>query len=150
MSVADLPSLRDERDEWMRDAACRGVGLDDPDLFFPEQMTSEKAATAVAMCNRCPVQEACMKFAIVNGEEYGIWGGLSPRARREITSILSRQPRQRELATYNRYLEHKRAGRNDPIKATSRDMHVSTATVYHHIRLIKFKAIFGDWNKETK
>lgn len=141
----DLPSLRDQRIRWMRDAECRGI--DNPDIFFPDQMSSQVAAMAVAMCNRCQVQEACMRFAIANGEEYGIWGGLSPRARREIASASTRQPRPRELATYHRYMEHKQAGRTDPIKATSRDLHISTATVYHHIRLIKFKSLFGSKHK---
>ena len=139
MDVFDFPSLTDGDARWMKHAECRGAAAP---LFFPETMSDSSAATAVSMCNRCPVQEDCARYAITNNIEYGIWGGLSPRARREIASSSKDKDRTREQLTYTTYNKHKAAGRADPVKATSRELDISTATVYHHVRIMKFKAIF--------
>lgn len=134
-----LNRLVDSEAGWMVEAACRGQ---ETNLFFPENMNVASAAHAVATCHRCPVQLACARYAIVNQIEYGIWGGLAPRARREIIASANKTDRSREQHTYDRYMEHRAAGRNDPVKATARDLNVSTATVYHHIRLVKFAALY--------
>jgi WhiB family redox-sensing transcriptional regulator len=141
----DYPALRDATADWMVNAACRDAGVD----FFPDHMSTPAAAHAVAVCQRCPVQDACARYAIVNDIEYGIWGGLSPRARREIASSRTNKDRTREMLTYNTYQKHRDKNRTDPVKATARDLGISTATVYHHVRIIKFKLIFeqfGDTN----
>jgi WhiB family redox-sensing transcriptional regulator len=64
---------------WQRYANCMGV---DPDLFFPERGASTREAKEV--CRGCVVREDCLEFALVNGEKFGIWGGLSERERRRI------------------------------------------------------------------
>ncbi len=61
---------------WMAEAACTGS---DPDLFFGE--SGDPCVDAKAICGRCPVSEACLKFAIQNSERFGIWGGLTFRQR---------------------------------------------------------------------
>jgi WhiB family redox-sensing transcriptional regulator len=71
---------------WQVQANCMGV---DPDLFFPERGASTREAKAV--CRGCVVREECLEYALVNGEKFGIWGGLSERERRRIR-------RQRALA----------------------------------------------------
>jgi WhiB family redox-sensing transcriptional regulator len=60
---------------WADDAACRGM---DTKLFFPER--GEQAATAKAICRRCPVRRECLDVAQVNG----VWGGLSATERKEL------------------------------------------------------------------
>ena len=75
MGAYEFPSLKDDDARWMQNAACRNV---DYDIFFPEAMSDASAAAAVSMCNRCPVQDDCARYAIINSIEYGIWGGLSP------------------------------------------------------------------------
>lgn len=40
-------------------------------------------AKAVAICNKCPVQDLCLVQAINNKEEYGIWGGFTSKERKE-------------------------------------------------------------------
>jgi WhiB family redox-sensing transcriptional regulator len=144
MEYFDFPSLTDGDARWMINAECRGAAFD---LFFPETMTDSGAATAVSMCNRCPVQDDCARYAIINNIEYGIWGGLSPRARREIASSANDKDRTREQLTYDTYTRYKTAGRTDPVKATSRELEISTATVYHHVRIMKFKTIFEGLKK---
>ena len=64
---------------WQQYANCLGV---DPDLFFPERGVSTREAKEV--CRGCVVREACLEYAIVHAEKFGIWGGLSERERRRI------------------------------------------------------------------
>ena len=64
---------------WRNKANCLGV---DPDLFFPERGVSTREAKAV--CQGCVVRKECLEYALVNGEKFGIWGGMSERERRRI------------------------------------------------------------------
>lgn len=64
---------------WMALANCAGV---DPDLFFPER--GESTASAKDVCRGCVVRTECLEYALINGEKFGIWGGLSERERRRI------------------------------------------------------------------
>ena len=64
---------------WRNRAACRGI---DPDIFFP--VTDEDAEPAKAVCNACPVREACLEFALAAREREGVWGGATERERRRI------------------------------------------------------------------
>ncbi len=64
---------------WRNRAACRGI---DPDVFFP--VTEEDADEAKAICNACPVREACLEFALAAREKEGVWGGTTERERRRI------------------------------------------------------------------
>lgn len=63
------------------DALCAQI---DPETFFPEKGHSSKAAKA--MCLRCEVRTACLQLAIDNDEEFGVWGGLSARERRNLVA----------------------------------------------------------------
>ncbi|MER7815600.1 WhiB family transcriptional regulator [Streptomyces sp. NPDC096153] len=68
---------------WRDAAACTG----DPDLFFPEgagRGNHRQVEEAKAVCRACPVQPACADAAFANGEQYGVWGGLSEGERRRI------------------------------------------------------------------
>jgi WhiB family redox-sensing transcriptional regulator len=64
---------------WRNRAACRGI---DPDIFFP--VTDEDAEPAKAICDVCPVREACLEFALAAREREGVWGGATERERRRI------------------------------------------------------------------
>jgi len=74
---------------WQVQANCLGV---DPDLFFPERGASTREAKAV--CRACVVRQDCLEYALVNGEKFGIWGGLSERERRRLRRqrSLTRRP----------------------------------------------------------
>ena len=61
------------RPVWHREAACRGKGTEP---WFPSQGGDYEAAQAV--CQGCAVRAECLAAA----EEFGIWGGLSARARK--------------------------------------------------------------------
>ncbi len=85
MSFNNTQDNRDHRDQngddrsWQDQANCLGV---DPDLFFPERGASTREAKEV--CRGCVVRLDCLEFALVNGEKFGIWGGLSERERRRL------------------------------------------------------------------
>ena len=69
----------DEDRSWQDNANCLGV---DPDLFFPERGASTREAKEV--CRACIVRVECLEYALMNGEKFGIWGGMSERERRRI------------------------------------------------------------------
>jgi WhiB family redox-sensing transcriptional regulator len=62
------------------DGLCLDSGLEN---FFPGQGKSHLAKKAVALCNTCPVQDVCFKYALENKVEYGIWGGASQEDRKK-------------------------------------------------------------------
>lgn len=57
---------------WRTRAECRGVN---PALFYDLHPSAVEAAKAV--CDRCPVRQACRAHALAAGEEFGVWGGLA-------------------------------------------------------------------------
>ncbi len=62
---------------WEERAACRGA---DVDLFFSANEGDQQQA--LAYCTVCEVRQECLETAIVNGETFGIWGGLVESDRR--------------------------------------------------------------------
>jgi WhiB family redox-sensing transcriptional regulator len=86
MIVAHVHASQTGDKRWQEHANCLGV---DPDLFFPERGASTREAKSV--CASCEVKADCLEYALVNGEKFGIWGGLSERERRRLR-------RQRALA----------------------------------------------------
>ncbi len=79
---------------WQGQANCLGV---DPDLFFPERGASTREAKGV--CRGCVVREQCLEYALVNGEKFGIWGGMSERERRRIRRARTMAGRSRGTAS---------------------------------------------------
>ena len=53
------------------DAACRDH---DPSLWFTTHKRSPANARAVAICNTCPHQTACLAYSLEWASD-GIWGG---------------------------------------------------------------------------
>jgi WhiB family redox-sensing transcriptional regulator len=74
----------------------RDLGLcltEDPDLFFPigdGPHAAAQTATAIAVCQRCPVRQPCLDWALAAGTT-GVWGGLDESERRNLRRA-SRQP----------------------------------------------------------
>jgi WhiB family transcriptional regulator, redox-sensing transcriptional regulator len=66
---------------WRKRAACRGV---DVEIFFPETDDEAEAEVAKAVCEECPVRQACLEHALAHREREGIWGGATERERRRI------------------------------------------------------------------
>jgi WhiB family transcriptional regulator, redox-sensing transcriptional regulator len=66
--------------EWHGRAACRDVP--DPDIFFPDQGGSSKAARSI--CAECTVLEECLAWALETRPGYGIFANTSERERRAL------------------------------------------------------------------
>lgn len=64
---------------WHDRALCAEV---DPEIFFPNKGASTREAKKV--CHACPVRAECLEYALANGESFGIWGGVTERARRHL------------------------------------------------------------------
>lgn len=64
---------------WMEDAICAQT---DPEAFFPQRGGSSRQAKAV--CLACEVRLDCLAYALDRGEQFGIWGGLSEKERRQL------------------------------------------------------------------
>ena len=60
---------------WYEQAACQGRGWQE---FFDEP----DPTVAQRTCARCPVRMPCLRFAITQNIDNGIWGGLTPEQRR--------------------------------------------------------------------
>jgi WhiB family transcriptional regulator, redox-sensing transcriptional regulator len=80
---------------WLNRSACLD---EDPDLFFPIGVTGpalDQIEEARAVCRRCEVAGACLKWAMESRQDAGVWGGLSDDERRTLTR---HNPRARRAA----------------------------------------------------
>ena len=63
------------------------------DLFFPvSEEDTDRIEAAKTICSHCPVRAACLQFALRQGEDEGIWGGLTAAERREVAVLRRRGP----------------------------------------------------------
>lgn len=75
------------RTGWMADGSCRTI---DSDIFFCEDMAPNsnvrvaRTQTARRICAACPVRSKCLTYAVLTGQEAGIWAGTTPSERIEI------------------------------------------------------------------
>jgi len=76
--MALYDTLLDAR-AWRSAAACRDA---DTAIFFPA--TDADAGPARAVCAGCPVQQACLDFALSTRQNHGVWGGLTETERRRL------------------------------------------------------------------
>lgn len=65
--------------EWMSSGLCAET---DPEEFYPERGGS--TARAKQLCASCPVQLACLTYALDNNEQWGVWGGMSVKDRAKL------------------------------------------------------------------
>lgn len=67
--------------DWLDQAACAGYPTD---WWFPSrgETNSRETLVALAICESCPVRDACLEYGI--DEHHGIWGGRSERYRRRV------------------------------------------------------------------
>ncbi len=83
--------------DWQDSSACKEY---DNVMFFGEEGESElekqaREARAKAVCQRCPVSEPCLEFAMETNQKYGIWGGLTDKER---ASLKRRRARARRAS----------------------------------------------------
>ena len=67
--------------DWARDGACTTV---DPEIFFGDSR-DHPFGEAIAVCSTCPVIDQCLDYAITANIRYGVWGGLTPSQRQQMS-----------------------------------------------------------------
>jgi WhiB family redox-sensing transcriptional regulator len=79
--MARADGSRAEGMAWMSRGACQ---REDPELFFPAQLTGtvplRRIRAAKAVCARCPVRRSCLSYALKTAQD-GIWGGTTEAER---------------------------------------------------------------------
>lgn len=63
---------------WVQEAACRGTKT--PDAFYPDP-AEQPEHTVIQLCAGCPVRVPCLHHALLAGERYGVWGGMTATER---------------------------------------------------------------------
>lgn len=82
--------------DWRHKARCRPdnpYGLN-PELFFVVGTGMKAAAQseqAKAQCRLCPVVASCLAWALRTRQDDGVWGGLDPDERRDVSRRLRAQ-----------------------------------------------------------
>lgn len=76
------------RPGWHKAANCRGQVRTFFGARFDSPRPSRKVRLAIMeaknICAGCPVRNLCLEYALDNEEDFGIWGGLTPRERRMV------------------------------------------------------------------
>ena len=80
-------------EDWASAAVCRQAK---PDELFVRGAEQNRAKL---MCGSCPVRTECLAEALDNQLEWGVWGGMTERARR---ALLRRQDK---VASWRQVLE---------------------------------------------
>ena len=101
-------------DNWPSQAACK----DDPDQMFVSGADQHRAKK---QCLSCPVRTECLAEALDNRLEWGVWGGMTERERRQ---VLRSRP---NVASWRRVLQVARDGRGLEV-AADEDAPISRAT----------------------
>lgn len=70
---------------WRAHAACRCLPADP---WFPVTEHDRDESDAVAICRACPVGGDCLRFALANRIDHGIFGGLDETQRRPLLDLL--------------------------------------------------------------
>ncbi|MGF1648701.1 MAG: WhiB family transcriptional regulator [Kineosporiaceae bacterium] len=65
-------------EDWPTQAVCRE---DHPDALFVQGAAQQQAKI---VCFRCPVRAECLSHALDTRTEFGVWGGMTERERRQL------------------------------------------------------------------
>lgn len=83
--------MTDRADDWRDQAACRTA---DPELFFPVGKgapSKRQENEAKKVCADCPVLADCLSWALTQGMDVGVFGGLNADERRALRRHLKQE-----------------------------------------------------------
>jgi WhiB family redox-sensing transcriptional regulator len=136
-----LSSARE--DDWRDRSACLD---EDPDLFFasgtdPQEQAA--AAQAKQICGRCPVRRECLDWAVSEGVDSGIWGGMDENERRSFRKDKHKAVRRDDAAT-GRHLAASRGDdvlwwltkKNMPVGEVAERLNVTPRAVFEAVLLL--------------
>lgn len=72
--------------EWSEFASC----VNRFEYMFPTDSDWQGIDAARSICAECPVRFECLTEAMDNGEQFGMWGGLTPAERTSMRRRVSR------------------------------------------------------------
>ena len=81
-----MPRVWTKTPVWLKSTNRKCIGRTD-DFYkasSPEVMAAKNVCNGVDGQRVCPYRNDCLKYAIDNGEGYGVWGGTSERDRKKI------------------------------------------------------------------
>lgn len=81
--------LAEDPVDWMNDGACRGQL---PVFFAEDNSNCGVYDEARRICATCPVIDQCLAYAFRHHIIDGVWGGLSPKQRRDVAKRRRRVP----------------------------------------------------------
>jgi hypothetical protein len=86
VNLHDLASLIEHSPdyEWVRNAACGNLDLDELDRFFVDAGRSLSSDT-MKMCEGCPARVDCLDHAYAHEIAGGYFGGMSPSKRKSMS-----------------------------------------------------------------
>jgi WhiB family redox-sensing transcriptional regulator len=105
----------DGEQDWTKDAKCARSA--DPEMWYAplevdapryrdlnkgerERARRADRNRAKEKCLVCPVRTECLKYALDDGQDYGIWGGLTPDERTKLKNMrAARAAAEREEVT---------------------------------------------------
>lgn len=67
--------------EWIKEGACLPFS---PEMFLPEPDDKDAEKLAKIVCESCVVKSECLSYALDNRIKVGIYGGTTPKERRNI------------------------------------------------------------------
>ena len=67
--------------EWVQDAVCRGTPHSNEMMF---SFSRQGIELAQMLCSTCPVRVQCLRYAIRQGEDHGVWGGVEAKDRYQL------------------------------------------------------------------
>ena len=68
---------------WVNQAAC--LNRDPAWWDYDGGLMTREGRKAIEICGTCPVRDECLRTALEQGHETGIWGGLTPAERQLLT-----------------------------------------------------------------
>ena len=102
---------------WQDDASCKGrptrfwfATTMPPELMVGRAVAGDPYAYGRSICNRCPVREACLTYALEAGERHGLWGGLDEAERHALRKRTKPVRKAPDHGTERGYKQHKRLG----------------------------------------
>lgn len=78
-------------ENWRLHGKCRDPKYS-TSVWYPKPEDKAGLVLAISLCNLCPVQRQCLREALEQREDQGIWGGKSEKERKKLLAFLPTRP----------------------------------------------------------
>jgi WhiB family redox-sensing transcriptional regulator len=73
--------VRGDYEDWEDGALCKQIGIW---AFYSDGQGGNPYAFGKRICGMCCVREPCLERALRDQEQFGLWGGETPRSRLQL------------------------------------------------------------------